>query len=199
MDKSSNYSACLSELSDDRGLGECAGEAETLSSPPVGLVSVHPSTTGKWSMCVSPGNESVACGRPSQGTRTRTGWAGCALHREGTNPWSKWALESILCFTLQALCPVTMLYDPEEGVTLLDFYTETIGSVAPSSCSTVLRNPVFNYVFPLSLSLPSFLQFLQNLTHFTMVSGRFCDEGTLGLDGGVVANPHGSLLTWLQL
>lgn len=51
---------------------------------------------------------------------------------------------------------------------------------------------------PLSLSA-FFPQFLRILTHFTMVSGRFCDEGTQGLDGGVAVHPHRSLLKWLQL
>ena len=32
-----------------------------------------------------------------------------------------------------------------------------------------------------------------------MVSGRFCEEGTQRLDGGVAVDPHRPLLKWLQL
>lgn len=68
----------------------------------------------------------------------------------------------------------------------------------PSGYSKLLRNPVLKYFFPLSLSLPSFPQFLRNLTHFTMVSGGYCDEDSLELGGGVAASPLWSLLKWLQ-
>lgn len=99
---------------------------------------------------------------------------------------------------LQASCPAIKLYHPKPRVSLSDFYTETIGPVALPGSSKMLRNPVLKY-FSLSLFLCLPSQFLKNLTHFTMVSGSFCDEGILGLDGGVAADHHGSLLKWLQL
>lgn len=89
------------------------------------------------------------------------------------------------------------LYHSDQRTSLSDFYPENIGPVAPSGVSKMLRNPVLKCVFPLSLFLSSLPQFLRNLIHFTMVSGR-CDEGTLGLERGVVAGPHRLLLKWLQ-
>lgn len=87
------------------------------------------------------------------------------------------------------------LHHPEQEISLSDFHTETTGPVAPSGSSKMLRSSLLKSFSP-SLSFSAFLpQFLRNLTHFTTVSGRSCDEGTLGLDGGVA----GSLLKWLQL
>lgn len=93
--------------------------------------------------------------------------------------------------------PCMRLYHSDQRTSLSDFYPENIGPVAPSGVSKMLRNPVLKCVFPLSLFLSSLPQFLRNLIHFTMVSGR-CDEGILGLERGVVAGPHRLLLKWLQ-
>lgn len=109
MEESSSYSACLLELSDDGGFGGAfRGSQDTQqSSREIGVCSpLAPQANG--SMYMFPGSESIACRRPPQGTRTRTamyGWAGCALHREGTKPWSKWAPESVLRFISEPCVP----------------------------------------------------------------------------------------------
>lgn len=112
---------------------------------------------------------------------------GLCKERLSTNGLSgSWNPSCAYSSNLEALSPST------RDLFLSDFYTETITPVAPSGSSHMLRNLVLKYFFP-SLSLPSFLQFLRNLTHFTMVSGRFCDKSTWGWMK-VAADAHGSLL-----